>query len=70
MMRISYAHSFKAFQALSGKRPATPAGALAGRADQPRYRSERDPAERPDAPRQPKGQRGPTAGNAAHREGG
>ena len=42
--------------------PDSPAGALAGRADQPRYRSERDPAARPDATRLPKGQRGPTAG--------
>ena len=42
--------------------PGSPAGALAGRADQPRYRSERDPAARPDAPRPRKGQRGPNAG--------
>lgn len=44
-------------------RPNSPAGALAGRADQPRYRSERDPAARPDATRPRKGQRGPNAGN-------
>ena len=51
--------------------PDSPAGALAGRADQPRYRSERDPAARPDATRPRKadatrprkGQRGPNAGN-------
>ena len=44
-------------------RPNSPAGALAGRTDQPRYRSERDPAARPDATRPRKGQRGPNAGN-------
>lgn len=39
------------------------------RSDQPRYRSERDPADRPDVTRKPKGLRGPTANTAAHREG-
>ena len=42
----------------------------ADRADQPSYRSGRDPAGRPEAARPRKGQRGPNAGIATHREDG